>query len=197
MPANLQLPTVSVRDPPSPLSSVFSPTRVSPTYPSFYLKPESAAPPSCAPLASPETETDSEDDNDGDSYIGASVTSLFRPNGVESPILRDQAARRRVKSLKIVVSQRKASHGGAIHKHPNAIPSFRVSVHHARDHAQTQTQAQAQDSRAGTFAPYHHVLTPHPSPHHLDGEKTPVQLTPRTARPAHGASAAGKRCAGH
>ena len=195
MPANLRLPTVSVAAAHSTLSSVFSPTRVSPAYLSFNLSVDAAEPRARPPLASPET--DSDDGNDSDSYIGAAITPLFGTDSAQSLIVRDQAARRSIKPLKIVISQRKASSlslshiGSAIHKHPNAIPGFDVAVHHAHAHLHSHA------GRADTLAPYHHVPTPHPSPRHLDGEKTPVQLTPGTARPMHGASATVKRCAGH
>ena len=152
---------------------------------------EAAEPAAHSPLASPETETDNSGD---DSYANAAITPLFCTTSADRLIVRDQAARRSIKPLKIVISQRKASlshNGSAIHKHLNAIPSFHVTAHHAHVHAD------AHASRADTLAPCHHVLTPHPSPRHLDGEKTPVQLTPRTARPAQGLTTAGKRCAGH
>jgi len=135
--------------------SVFSPTRLSPVCPTFTFTDTERD------LVNVDQQTSSPE------APFASTVALHSP--LTAQLVSAQAARR-FKPLKIIISQRKSKKlntQAAIHKHPNAIPSFQVTMH----------------CGAVTPADYQHERTPTPSPRAVvDHDKTPTQ-TPRTARP--------------
>ena len=139
-------------------SSIFSPTHHSPVY-TMFTNPQPSIDSHNGPLPS----------------IPDIAFALLSPqhspaSGTTSS--KTNAAAKRMKPLKIIVSQRKnstasqtssiAKAAGAIHVHPNAIPSFHVSSH--ASHGQER------------------VLLRSPRTGLVDHDATPTQ-TPRTARP--------------
>lgn len=143
---SIQLTAPAISDSPP---SVFSPTHCSPVYP-FFRSSDTA--PSIPDIA----------------------FALLSPQ--HSPLLTTKgnavAASKRIKPLKIVVSQRKSSVSsqsssmskapGAIHVHPNALPSFQANVVNVAN----EKPIAAKSPRLGP----------------VDHDATPTQ-TPRTARP--------------